>query len=490
MAAPAAVGDVRDLADLVARRASAAGTVDGADPADMGELADLVVRRAPAAGTAHLRTRALCVARGVDPTSVPTIHVTGTRGKTSTAWMVDALLREVGLVTMRFTSPHLHCPGERLVVDGVASSTSDMGDRWRRLRPTVESLDRAGQPPGFFDVVTTMFVERACEVRPDVAIVEVGRGGRDDATNVFAADVAVFTPIGGDHPDLGATPVALARTKFGIATHGGRRPTGPRFVSARQAPDVARLLASNTAARGWPLRVVGGHGPVDAGRNGSVAVGRHRVGALNGSGEPAPRPGSVHQADNAALAVAAVEAFLGSSLDPLTVRRALHDLVVPGRLEARAVGDVAVWFDGAHDPVAAAALARSLPAMAGRRVFVVGAGRDKDLVGMLAALATGGDEVVATTLPSPASASAGQVASAAATVGLPVRTVPDPDAALDMAVAAASSSAADDVVVTGSLHLVGHLRRRTRAIDEVHAAVEVPARTGRPPGAGLMASVR
>lgn len=442
--------------------AAPAAVDEAADAGDMCELADLVARRAPAAGTAYLRTRALCASRGVDPTSVPTIHVTGTRGKTSTAWMVDALLREVGLATMRFTSPHLHCPGERLVVDGVASSTTDMGDRWRRLRPTVESLDRGGEPAGFFDVVTTMFVELACEVQPDVAIVEVGRGGRDDATNVFAADVAVFTPIGGDHPDLGATPVALARTKFGIATHGGRRPTGPRLVSARQAPDVARLLASNTAARGWPLRVVASGGVVGAARNGSSDDDDPGRAAPGRPVDLLSRPGGgVHQADNAALAVAAVEAFLGSSLDPLTVRRALHDLVVPGRLEARAVGGVAVWFDGAHDPVSAAALARSLPVAAGRRVFVLGAGHDKDLVGMLAALATSGDEVVATTLPSPASAAAAQVASAAAAVGLPVRTVPDPDAAL--AVAVASSSAAGGVVVTGSLHLVGHLRRRTRA---------------------------
>ena len=263
----------------------------------------------------------------------PAIHLTGTNGKTSTARMIDALLRSHGLHTGRYTSPHLETVRERISLDGDPVSEERLVATYREVEPLAELIDaRAAEPLTYFDMTTAMAYAAFADAPVDVAVVEVGLGGEDDATNVLEAGVCVITPIGLDHTEwLGDTIEDIAWAKAGIIHKGAT------VITAVQTEEAMRPLLERCVEMGATLAREGSEfGVVHR----DIAVGGQML-TLQGLGgvyEEVFLPlFGAHQAQNAALALAAVEAFLGvgkgKQLDPGLVREGFATVDSPGRLE-------------------------------------------------------------------------------------------------------------------------------------------------------------
>ena len=242
----------------------------------------------------------------------PVIHVTGTNGKTSTTRMIERLLREFGLRTGRFTSPHLHDIRERIAFDGEPISPEKFVEAYDEVAPYLATVDArsaaAGQPLlSYFEVLVAMAYAAFADAPVDVAVVEVGLGGEWDATNVADGQVSVVTPIALDHERfLGSTTVEIATEKAGIIKPG-------RFaVIAQQDVEVAEVLLEKAASVGATVAREGLEFGV---LSREVALGGQQL-TLRGLGGDyeelfLPLHGA-HQAGNAACALAAVEAFLGA----------------------------------------------------------------------------------------------------------------------------------------------------------------------------------
>src|SRR6476620_6576615 len=260
------------------------------------------------------RIRAFTELLGDPQTSYRLIHLTGTNGKTSTSRMIDTLLRALDLRTGRFTSPHVERMSERISVDGEPLTDDDFGRAFNDIAPYTELGDRdQEQPLSFFETVVGMAYAAFADAPVDVAVVEVGMGGSWDATNVADADVAVVLPIAVDHAQyLGDSPVAIAEEKAGIIK------PGSIAVLAQQAPEVAELLVSRAAEVGATVAREG----VEFGVVSRVpAVGGQVLSlqGLRGRYDEVLLPlYGAHQAQNAAVALAAVEAFAaGGDAGPL-----------------------------------------------------------------------------------------------------------------------------------------------------------------------------
>lgn len=327
--------------------------------------------------------------------SFPVIQVAGTNGKGSTAIMIEALLRAAGLRTGRFSSPHLVDVTERIALDGRPVSEERFGEVWADVRPYVEMVDAMDLPAGdggpgcpmtFYEILTGMAYAAFADAPVDVAVVEVGLGGTWDATNVVDAQVAVVLPVGLDHMHLlGDTVGEIAGEKAGIIK------PGSVAVLAGQEPDAAAVLLARCAEVGAvPLREGLDFGLLERER----AVGGQVI-RLNGAAGPIgdihlPLHG-VHMARNAGVALAAVEAFLGSAaeggargLSAEVVTDGFAEVRAPGRLEAVRQSPPIV-LDGAHNVPAARATAE---AMAEAYAFdpmvgVLALMRDKDIEGVL-----------------------------------------------------------------------------------------------------------
>lgn len=336
----------------------------------------------------------------------PVIHVTGTNGKTSTARMIESLLRAFGLRTGLFTSPHLVDPRERIRFDGEPISIERFTQTWDDIRPYVELVDArsvadGGTPLSFFEAMTAIAFAAFADAPVDVAIVEVGMGGEWDATNVADGRIAVVTPIGLDHVDyLGDTLEAIATEKAGII-----KPLA-QAVLARQEPGVSQVLLDRCGdVDAVPIR----EGMEFAVIERDIAVGGQLLAlqAQQGTIDNVfiPLFGD-HQAQNAAVALAAAEAFLAgaSGLDPETVREGFLAVTSPGRLEVLRRSPTVI-ADAAHNPHGARALARALQDSFdfATLVGVVGILADKDAQGVLIALEEALDSIVVT---APASARA------------------------------------------------------------------------------------
>jgi dihydrofolate synthase/folylpolyglutamate synthase len=257
----------------------------------------------------------------------PSIHLTGTNGKTSTARMVDCLLRASGLRTGRFTSPHLHSPTERITLDGVPLSDERFGEVYDEIAPYVGLVDDPVRMT-FFEVLTGMAFAAFADAPVDVAVLEVGLGGLWDATNVVEAPVAVVLPVGLDHvPLLGTTIAEIAAEKAGIIH------PGATVVLAAQPPEAAAVLLERCVAVGATVAREGlEFGVLDR----SVAVGGQLLSlqGLHGRYDEVFLPlHGPYQAANAAAALAAVEAFLGRGLDSAVVQEGFASATSPGRLE-------------------------------------------------------------------------------------------------------------------------------------------------------------
>ncbi|MHA7649219.1 bifunctional tetrahydrofolate synthase/dihydrofolate synthase [Mycobacterium sp. ML4] len=358
------------------------------------------------------RISALMDLLGSPQLSYPSIHIAGTNGKTSVARMIDALVTALQQRTGRTTSPHLQSAVERISIDGQPITPAQYVDTYREIEPFVQMVDQQSQAGGGpamskFEVLTAMAFAAFADAPVDVAVVEVGMGGRWDATNVLNAPVAVITPVSLDHVEyLGGDIASIAGEKAGIITRAPEGAPDTVAVIGRQVPEAMEvLLAQTVRADAAVARQDSEFAVLDR----QVAIGGQML-QLQGLGGVYPDIflplHGEHQAHNAALALAAVEAFFGAGaqrqLDMDAVRAGFAAVTSPGRLE-RMRSAPTVFIDAAHNPAGAAALAQTLADEFDFHtlVGVVAVLADKDVDGILAALEPVFDSVVVTHNGSP-----------------------------------------------------------------------------------------
>ncbi|WP_433567616.1 bifunctional tetrahydrofolate synthase/dihydrofolate synthase [Nocardia sp. CA-151230] len=347
--------------------------------------------------------------------SYPAIHVAGTNGKTSVTRMIDSLLTALHRRTGRITSPHLQLATERIAIDNAPITPGRYVEIYRELLPYVEMIDAQSKAVGGpamskFEVLTGMAYAAFAEAPVDVAVVETGMGGRWDATNVIDGEVAVITPIGLDHIDyLGPDLTSIAGEKAGIIKKAPADELVPRdtvAVIAQQEPEAMEVLLRRAVEVDAAVAREGSEFQVLSRR---VAIGGQML-ELQGLGGVydeifLPMHGE-HQARNAVLALAAVEAFFGAGasrqLDIDAVRAGFAAAVSPGRME-RMRSAPTIFIDAAHNPHGAAALAATLTSEFDFRklVGVIAVLGDKDAGGILDALEPVFDEIVVTENGSP-----------------------------------------------------------------------------------------
>ena len=385
--------------------------------------------------------------------TAPAVHITGTNGKTTSARMVTSLLAAFGLGAGLYTSPHLQDVRERLALANRVITREELAETWSYLEPYLAEVDRAhDQPVTFFEALTMLAFTWFAELPVDAQVIEVGMGGRWDATNLVHGDVAVVNRVGVDHPELGATPAEVVVEKAVIIK------PGAVVVSQAQDDDVLAVLADRAAEVGARLLLEGRDFACERRR---TAVGGQILDLRTPSGVVdevfLPLHGR-HQADNAAVALTATQAFLGDrALDDGAIRAGFAAVTSPGRLEVVSRHPL-VLLDGAHNPDGARALAAALleEFVVDRRTLVVACLADKDLRGILQALAPAAGRLVVTANRSPRSASAERMRKEAEALGLVAEVAPDVPTAVRQAVDAAGESEA--VVVTGSLYTAGEAR--------------------------------
>ena len=339
------------------------------------------------------RIAALCDALGSPQLSYATIHVAGTNGKTTTSRMIDALLRELGYRTGRFTSPHLESFLERISINGLPIPAEGMIATYNDIALYLDLVDsRQSHPISFFEAMTALAFVAFAEFPVDVAVIEAGMGGEWDATNVVLSQVSVITPIGLDHQEyLGETITEIARTKSGII-----KPES-QVVMAAQPIEAATVLTSRTIERAAiPYR----EGVEFSVTKRDLAVGGQllTISGIFGLYDDIFLPlYGAHQSTNACVALAAVEAFAGVKLDDELVRRAFANVDSPGRLEIL-YRDPTVIIDAAHNPHGAHALAQTLAnEFDFESIFgVVAILGDKDVIGVLTELEPVIDRLVVT----------------------------------------------------------------------------------------------
>ena len=413
------------------------------------------------------RITALLDILGQPQRAYPAIHITGTNGKTSTARMVEQLLRHFELRTGRYTSPHVESVTERISLDGEPISPELFVETYRDIEPYIAMAD-AGQPIplSFFEILTGMAYAAFADAPVDVAVVEVGMGGTWDATNVIDAAVSVIAPIALDHTDkLGDTPGKIATEKSGIIKKGGLA------VVAHQPADAAEVILRRAVEQD---AVVAREGLEFGVVHRDMAIGGQLLTLRGISGHEytdvfVPLHGA-HQAQNAALALAAVEGFFGvgtardEPLDIDKVRAAFSGVSSPGRLEVIRRSPTIV-LDAAHNPAGARATAEAIGESFGftRLVGVIGTSGDKDSMGLLEALEPVLAEVVISKNSTQRATDIDKLAEAAVEVFGQDRVLVEPrlDDAIDAAVALAEEVGdlgGSGVLITGSIITVGEAR--------------------------------
>ncbi len=331
------------------------------------------------------RIRAFTEMLGDPQASYPVIHLTGTNGKTSTSRMIDTLLRALDLRTGRFTSPHVERMSERISVDGEPLDDEAFVRAFNDIAPYTHLVDAGEEHPlSFFETVVGMAFAAFADAPVDVAVVEVGMGGSWDATNIADGQVALVLPIAVDHAKyLGGTPAAIAVEKAGIIKEGSF------VVLAQQEPEVAAVLLERATEVGATVAREG----MEFGVISRVpAVGGQVVSlqGLRGRYDDVFLPlYGAHQAQNAAVALAAVEAFAArdEQLDDELVRAAFAEVTSPARLEIVRRSPTVV-LDAAHNPHGAAASAAAIEDSFtfSPLIGVIGVMEDKDAEGLLSAL--------------------------------------------------------------------------------------------------------
>lgn len=414
----------------------------------------------------------------------PSVHVTGTNGKSSATRMIATLLSAAGVSAGTYTSPHLQTVRERFTVAGRPIGEQAFADVLEQVNPIAGLVDHETVVEGgdaeldrvtYFEMLTACAYWWFADKPVDVGVFEVGMGGSWDATNLVRGEVAVLTTIDVDHSELGDTPAQVAGEKSGIIKEGARVVLGP------QTDEVMKVVRERAEQVGAELRAFGvDHEVVDR----RVALGGQyltlRVGDRTIDEVMLPVFGA-HQADNAAVALAAVAAFLGEAFDNMdddVLRQGFQAVTTPGRLEL-VHRDPTVILDGAHNPhgarTAAAAVADSFDFRS--LVLVIGCLDDKDVEGIVRAYADIANHVVVTRAPSSRGAPLERMQQAAVAVwegtGVVVEATEDVLDAVSLATGVASEG--DGVLVTGSLYTVGAARDRyVPVLDTGDEIVEEP----------------
>lgn len=403
------------------------------------------------------RMRTLVGVLGDPQAAYPVIHITGTNGKGSVARMVTELLAASGLAVGTYTSPHLEHINERISRNGEPISDEELGLAIGSVA-AVEPI--AGITPSYFEILTAAAFTWFADVAVDVAVIEVGMLGRYDATNVADGVVAVLTNVSQDHTDgAGAWKQAIAGEKVGIVK------PGATFVCGETDPELHDLLADTPAAQTWW-------------RGKDFDCDQHVL-ALGGRSLTLRTPAGViedvhvplhgeHQADNAAVALAAAEAFFHRQLDDDVVREAFAAVTVPGRFEV-IHREPTVVLDAAHNLAGARVAADALRdefLLNGTLIVVAGFLQGRDPAEMLDAIgARDAGFLIACTPESPRAIPAPEVAAAATRLGIVAESVSSVEEALARALGLAGHD--DFILVTGSLYVVGPARTYLR--NEVEA---------------------
>jgi dihydrofolate synthase/folylpolyglutamate synthase len=434
---------------------------DAIDRADAHNVYDeLLSRISEAAPRPRLEpTRRAAELLGDPQRSYAIIHVTGTNGKTTTSRIAESILRAYGLRTGLLTSPHLVRVNERIMIDGVPISDRAFADNWADIAPYVLMVDaeltaNGEEPLTYFEALTLLAFASFADAPVDVVVLEVGMGGEWDSTNVADGDVAVFTPIALDHQArLGRTIGEIARTKAGIIKPAAVVVTALQKAEAmdeltRAAEhDEASLLSEGVDFALLDARLAVGGQVIDVrGR-----AGEYRDLVLPLFGE--------HQAQNAVLAIAAVESFLGDGAQALSwevLADGLANVTSPGRLQVLAT-EPSLIVDAAHNPHGAQALASTL---LGSFAFesitaIVGVLDDKDARGIIEALDAVVTRFVVTHPDSERALDIDAFAAIVTSVAGRDRVHIEPELAVALAEARHDAGAGDAVLVTGSISLVG-----------------------------------
>jgi dihydrofolate synthase / folylpolyglutamate synthase len=398
------------------------------------------------------RIRALATLLADPQLTYPTIHVTGTNGKTTTARLAAAIACAHGLTTGLFTSPHLASVTERFEICGDPMAEEAFGEEFEHLLAYLRTVDERVGRVTYFEALTALAYLSFADAPVALGVFEVGMGGTWDATNLISGDVAVICPIGLDHPELGSTIAQVTGEKAGIIKQGKvavvreQEDEALEVIRHRCEEQIATLLLEG---RDWELAHL------------TPAVGGQAI-AIRGLQATyddilLPIYGE-HAAHSAAAAVVAVEALLERPLDRDAVRLALGAATSPGRLEVAARRPLVI-LDGAHNPAAARALAEALPDTFtwDRLHLVMGVFADKDLDGIVGPLAPLAEAGYAAAVESIRARPPHEVADAMIAHDIPTETFTTVRDALDAAASAASDG--DLILVTGSLYTVADARR-------------------------------
>lgn len=401
-----------------------------------------------------VRTRALLDALGSPDRGYPIVHIAGTKGKGSTAAYVAAIGQAAGYCTGLSTSPHLHSFRERIAIDGHPISRDDFGRIGSIVQSTTGSLERNSPELGrvtAFELVTAMALLAFADARCNLAVVEVGIGGTFDATNVVMPMVSLITPLDLEHTQiLGETIEAIAENKAGIIKHGV--PT----ITAQQDAAAMRIIEEAACARQSLLLV--------AGRDFLWTGDWHQFTWSDDQRQIAhlrtALPGD-HQMENAALAIAAWETLSGIGPSPSeeAFQQGVRAASLPGRFE-QIESEGRIWvLDGAHTPLAAAALANTILAEFGRPIGVIaGMLRDKHPAPFFTAMAPATAGTIVTTPKNPRAIPAEELLPSV----LPAKfqTIASPELETSLVTASDQFPADLPVVITGSFTLVAEARER------------------------------
>ena len=399
--------------------------------------------------------------------SYPSVHITGTNGKTSTTRMIDALLGAFGVRTGRFTSPHLVDVRERITIEGESISPDEFVRTWEDIAPYIEMVDRAhaetdGTKLSFFEAFTVMAFAAFADHPVDAAVVEVGMGGRWDATNVIDAGVGVIMPIAIDHEKwLGSTIREIAEEKAGIIK------PGQIVIVAKQQEEALRVIEERAAQVDAIVRLEGRDYEVldrQLGVGGQMITVRTPAAVYEDVFVPLFGD---YQASNAAAAIAAVEAFMGGrALDAKVVEAGMLSATSPGRLQVVRHSPTII-VDAAHNPAGAHTLGESISEAFDfeRVVGVYSAMGDKDIEGVLGEVEPYLDSIVITQMPGPRAKPAEEIAQIAREVFGADRVDVQEDileaiaTAVNLGESGDESAPATGVVVFGSVLLAGEVLR-------------------------------
>jgi len=397
----------------------------------------------------------------------PIVHIAGTNGKGSTAAFLESILRAAGFRTGLNTSPHLERINERIRINGEEVSDQIFAETFTRVQEVIEELLAAGRleaHPTYFECVTALAFEVFARERVEFAVVEVGLGGRLDATNIVRPQVSVITRIDFDHENyLGHSLEEIAREKAGIVK------AGVPVATAPQLPEVREVLRGK--ARELDATIVDTGEDFDLEREiaeAGCARARARARAMGEAVRLAPGLPGRFQLENALNAVATARLLQarGYRITNQNIEQGIRSAEWPGRLERLQAGPD-VYLDGAHNPGAARELAQFLEEnFARRRVYLIfGAMRDKSVDEMTGILFPLASEVIFTQPGTPRAVSANQLADLAGHHAARYTVIRDAEEALESALAKARSD--DAVFVTGSLYLVGQLRHAWKGRGKV-----------------------